>query len=80
MNKKYIGNPLGYFNDQYDAQLKKAQDTNVDNVVTYKKPTYVPNNAIGKAIGSDKTQVTKYKKDKPISNQRRQSIARGMVD
>jgi len=80
MNKKYIGNPLGYFNDQYDAQLKKAQDTNVDNVVTYKKPTYVPNNAINKAKGSDKTQVTKYKKDKPISNQRRQSIARGMVD
>jgi len=40
MNKEYIGNPLGYFNDQYDAQLKKAQDANVDNVV---KPYTVSN-------------------------------------
>jgi len=40
MNKEYIGNPLVYFNDQYDAQLKKAQDANVDNVV---KPYTVSN-------------------------------------
>ena len=41
INKKFVGNPLGYFNDQYDAQLKKAQDANIDNVV---KPSYTISN------------------------------------
>jgi hypothetical protein len=40
INKKFVGNPLGYFRKQKDAQLKKAQDANVDNVV---KPYTVSN-------------------------------------